>query len=143
MPVGVWGELFIGGAQVARGYHDRPELTAERFVAESRSAPGRLYRTGDLGRWNADGVLEFGGRIDDQVKVRGFRVELGEIEAVLREHEAVVESAVVAVESAGGRSELAAYVVLEAASSDEAAAPRRPAARSSRAKLPDYMVPAR
>ncbi len=138
-PLGVWGELLIGGAQVARGYHERPELTADRFV-RNPFGDGRVYRTGDLARWNAAGVLEFGGRIDNQVKLRGFRVELGEIESVLREHASVVESAVVAVESAGGRSELAAYVVLDPAGSDEAAA-RADLLAFQREKLPDYMVP--
>jgi amino acid adenylation domain-containing protein len=139
LPVGVWGELLIGGAQVARGYHDRPDLTADRFVANPFGA-GRVYRTGDIGRWNVAGVLEFGGRIDDQIKVRGFRVELGEIEVVLREHESVAESAVVAVESARGRSELAAYVVVEPTSPDDT--PSRADLHSFlRAKLPDYMVP--
>ena len=109
-PIGVWGELLIGGVQVARGYHRRPELTAEKFVPNP-FGPGVVYRTGDLGRWNADGVLEFGGRIDEQVKLRGFRIELGEIEAVLRDCPAVADGAVVVVESAGGRRELAAYAV--------------------------------
>jgi acyl carrier protein len=106
-------------------------LTAERFVANP-FGEGRLYRTGDLGRWNGAGAIEFGGRIDDQVKVRGFRIEPGEIEAVLREHESVVESAVAVFDE-----ELAAYVVLD------------PSARASfsdllaflRGKLPEYMVP--
>jgi amino acid adenylation domain-containing protein len=139
VPAGVWGEMLIGGAQVARGYHDRPDLTKDRFVPNPFGA-GRVYRTGDLGRWNADGVLEFGGRIDNQVKVRGFRVELGEIEAVLREHESIAESAVVAVESARGPSELAAYIVVEPRSPDET--PSRSDLQSFLgAKLPDYMVP--
>jgi amino acid adenylation domain-containing protein len=132
VPVGVWGELYIGGAQVARGYLDRPDLTAERFV-DSPFGRGRLYRTGDLCRWTAEGLVEFRGRLDDQVKVRGFRVEPGEIEAILREHESVAETAVVAVETAGGH-ELAAYVVLKDGSPDLAA--------FLGTKLPDYMVPA-
>ena len=138
VPVGVWGELHIGGVQLARGYHDRPELTADRFVA-ARFGAGRLYRTGDLGRWTADGVLEFGGRMDDQVKVRGFRVELGEIEVVMREHEAVADSVVVAIDSPGGSTELAAYVVF-AEANEEATSAGLDA--FLRARLPEYMVPA-
>jgi amino acid adenylation domain-containing protein len=139
VPVGVWGEIFIGGAQLARGYHERPELTAERFIP-SPFGPGRLYRTGDIGRWNNDGALEFGGRLDDQIKLRGFRIEPGEIEAVLQEHEAVDESAVIAFESPSGECELAAYVVLGAA--HRGGKYGVPDLLSLlRAKLPDHMVP--
>jgi amino acid adenylation domain-containing protein len=137
-PVGVWGELYIGGAQVARGYLDRPELTAERFV-DNPFGPGRIYMTGDQCRWTAQGVVEFRGRLDDQVKVRGFRVEPGEIEAILREDEAVAECAVVAVESAGGH-ELAAYVVVkDGSAADSSGQPDLSGFLA--AKLPDYMVP--
>ena len=136
VPVGVWGELYVGGVQLARGYHARPEMTAERFVASPFGA-GRLYRTGDLGRWTVDGLVEFGGRIDDQVKVRGFRVELGEIEVVLREHEAVADSVVVALASPGGSTELSAYVVLEPG----AAVPPSDLEPFLRTRLPEYMVP--
>jgi amino acid adenylation domain-containing protein/non-ribosomal peptide synthase protein (TIGR01720 family) len=134
VPAGVAGELCLGGAGVARGYLGREELTRERFVElEGR----RFYRTGDLVRWRPDGNLEFLGRIDDQVKIHGFRVELGEIEAVLREHPEVAEAAVLApLEGAGRR--LAAWLV--------AAGPAPPAVAGLRAwlgrKLPAYMVPA-
>jgi natural product biosynthesis luciferase-like monooxygenase protein len=112
-PVGVPGELLIGGAGVVRGYLDRPELTAERFVKSPFSADprARLYRTGDLARYRADGAIEFLGRIDHQVKLRGYRIELGEIEAVLGKHPGVRESVTVAREDTPGDQRLVAYVV--------------------------------
>ncbi|WP_437305951.1 amino acid adenylation domain-containing protein [Sorangium sp. So ce388] len=139
VPVGVPGELYLGGAGVTRGYHARPELTAERFVPDPfGGAPGgRLYRTGDRVRLLADGAIEFLGRTDHQIKLRGHRVELGEIEARLREQPEVRE-AVVAAREGGGAVRLVAYVVgREAAALDAAALRARLALQ-----LPDYMVPA-
>jgi amino acid adenylation domain-containing protein len=133
-PLGVAGELFVGGAGLARGYLGRPELSAERFIPDPFGAPGaRLYRTGDLARRLPGGELEYLGRIDHQVKIRGFRIELGEIEAALHSH-AGVQAAVVLARGAAGVQKLVAYVVGPAG----AAELRRHVAEC----LPDYMVPA-
>jgi amino acid adenylation domain-containing protein len=137
VPVGVTGELHIGGAGVAHGYLDRPRLTAERFVPDAfAKEPGaRLYRTGDLGRRLPDGTIDFQGRNDFQVKVRGFRIELGEIEARLLEHPSVREALVLAREDAPGDRRLAAYVVGEGVEAEALRA-------HLSAGLPEYMVPA-
>jgi len=140
VPIGVVGELCVGGVPVARGYLNRPELTAEKFVPDpfSGAPDARLYRTGDRCRWLKDGTLEFLGRRDEQVKVRGFRVELGEIEAALAQHPAVQQAAVVARDGAGTVTGLAAYLVLRDGGELDAGRLRA----ELRSRLPDYMVPA-
>jgi acyl carrier protein len=138
-PIGILGELCIGGDGVALGYRGRPELTAERFVSDRFSArPGaRMYRTGDLARWHPDGRLECLGRLDHQVKVRGFRIELGEVEAALVRHPAI-RQAVATVFGDAADVRLAAHVVLEdAASFDD-----QDLRGFLRHSLPEYMVPA-
>jgi len=136
-PVGVRGELYIGGEGVARSYLARPDLTAERFVPNQYSREGgeRLYRTGDLVRYLTNGEIEFIGRVDDQVKVRGYRIELGEIQAMLGEHRSVRQSVVIASEDERGGKRLLGYVVAE--DGVTAAALKR----YLKERLPDYMVP--
>jgi len=138
VPVGVAGELWIGGAGVARGYLNRPELTAERFVASPFVAGDRLYRTGDLGRYLADGNIEFLGRNDFQVKIRGYRIELGEIEAKLASHPGVREAVVAAREGPDGDRRLAAYYVAD----DGAEVSAEGLRAHLSAGLPEHMVPA-
>ncbi|MFP2899919.1 amino acid adenylation domain-containing protein, partial [Corallococcus sp. 4LFB] len=139
VPTGVPGELFIGGATVGRGYQGRPDLTAERFVPDRFGAePGaRLYRTGDRVRWLHDGRIEFLGRVDHQLKLRGYRVELGEIDAVLARHPAVSECVVVARDDAAQGRQLIAYAVGRSEQALDEAALRGHLAKL----LPDYMVP--
>jgi len=139
VPIGVVGEINIGGSGVARGYLNLPELSAARFAVDRFSSEphARMYRSGDLGRWRADGTIEFIGRNDHQIKIRGFRVELGEIEAQLALHPQVVEAAVTARDDAPGRKRLVAYVTTcdgRETSGEELRA-------HLKASLPDYMVP--
>ena len=138
VPIGVAGELYIGGDGLARGYLNRPDLTMERFIANpfSTQTGARLYKTGDLARYLADGNIEFLGRLDDQVKIRGYRIELGEIEAVLAEDPRVRESIVIAGEGSAGDKWLVAYIVPR-----ESAPTTNELRAHLKAKLPDYMVP--
>jgi len=140
VPAGVAGELFTGGDGLARGYLDRPELTAERFVPDpfGREPGGRLYRTGDRVRWRPTGTLEFLGRIDTQVKVRGFRVEPGEIETVLRSHPWVREAVVLAERESSGNQRLVAYV---AGAMEDAPGPVE-LRGFLRQRMPEFMLPA-
>ncbi len=137
VPLGVDGELYIGGAGLARGYEKRPDLTAERFIPDPFSDGGRLYRTGDLARYSANGNIEYLGRTDNQVKLRGFRIELGEIEQAINEHAQVREAVVIVREDEPGDRRLVAYVV-----------PEEPGLNVNdlrdylRRKLPEYMLPA-
>jgi hypothetical protein len=137
VPVGTYGELHIGGDGVARGYHDRPQLTAERFV--DRPGLGRVYATGDVVRLGADGIVEFAGRSDHQVKIRGHRIELGEIETVIDTHPDVVQSVVVAHRPAVGDPTLVAFVVTHAGVDVDEASLRSLVG----ARLPDAYLPAR
>jgi amino acid adenylation domain-containing protein/thioester reductase-like protein len=144
VPAGTEGEVCIGGGQVARGYVGRPALTAERFVPDPGGVPGaRMYRTGDLGRWLEDGSLEVAGRIDRQLKVRGFRVEPGEIESVLAQHPDIGQVSVAAAERGPGGTRLVAYYTSSRAA--DSSAPH-PSAASLRRwlldRLPSYMIPA-
>jgi amino acid adenylation domain-containing protein len=138
-PIGVPGELYIGGAGLARGYLGRPDLTAEKFVPDpfSRQPGARLYRTGDLARYYPDGNIEFLGRDDHQVKIRGFRIELGEVETVLGRHPAVQETIVLTWERAPGDRRLVAYVVFQPGTTPTVSELRNFLLE----KLPDYMVP--
>jgi amino acid adenylation domain-containing protein len=139
-PIGVPGEIYIGGVGVARGYLNQPELTAERFLPDpfAVGAGARMYRTGDLGRWLPDGNIEYLGRNDFQVKIRGFRIELSEVENTLRQHPGVHEAVVTAREDTPGDKRLVAYVVLAGESAGTSGELRD----YLKQKLPDYMVPA-
>ena len=140
VPIGVMGELYIGGAGVARGYLNRPELNQERFLADpfTRQTGSRMYKTGDLARYRKDGILEYLGRVDNQVKVRGYRIELGEIEATLASDPSVKSCAVLVREDEPGNKQLVGYVVPREGSSPTVESLRQ----SLKQKLPEYMVPA-
>jgi amino acid adenylation domain-containing protein len=138
VPIGVAGELHIGGDGVARGYHDLPEKSAERFLASPFRRGERIYKTGDLARFDRDGRVELIGRIDHQVKLRGFRIELGEIEAVLEQHDGVKSAVVKVMGASASEQRLVAFAVPNARPEPSRASVRR----LLREKLPDYMLPA-
>jgi acyl carrier protein len=139
VPIGVAGELHLSGTGLARGYLGRPDLTAQKFIANpfSREPDSRLYKTGDWARYQPDGNVECLGRIDQQVKIRGFRIELGEIETTLRQHASVANALVTAWTDASGEKRLVAYMQTR-----DGSLPERPWREFVRAKLPAYMVPA-
>ncbi|MTJ66344.1 non-ribosomal peptide synthetase, partial [Nocardia seriolae] len=137
VPVGVAGELYLSGIQLARGYHARPGLSADRFVANPYVAGERMYRTGDVVRWTPDGLVEYVGRSDFQVKVRGFRIELGEIDAALASHESVDFAVTVGHKNAAGATSLVSYVVATPGHSIDVAA----VTAHVEGRLPAYMVP--
>ena len=139
VPIGVIGELHIGGVQVARGYRNRPELTSEKFIPDpfSSQSGARLYKTGDLSRYLSDGAIEYIGRTDFQVKIRGLRIELGEIEALLADYDGVSHGVVMLREDQPGDKRLVAYIVCKPGNNGQIAELRN----YLRKKLPDYMVP--
>ncbi len=141
VPIGVAGELHIGGVGLARGYFNRPELNAEKFISNpfSQEEGARLFKTADLARYRTDGAIEFLGRIDHQVKIRGFRIELGEIEAVLSQHSALKDVVVIAREDIPGNKRLVAYLVATTANAQPALEELRAFLKE---KLPEYMIPA-
>jgi len=139
LPIGIPGEIHIGGIGLARGYLNRPDLTAERFISNPFDPGKRLYKTGDMGRWLASGELEFLGRADRQIKLRGYRIELGEIEAVLCEFSRVRQAVVEVYEAVPGERQLVAYLTSDVTSGNLAASLRE----HLRARLPRYMIPSR
>lgn len=143
VPIGVTGEIYVGGEGVSRGYLNRAALTAERFIANpfNGSSAERLYRSGDIGRWREDGTIEYLGRNDHQVKVRGFRIELGEIEAQLAKHPWIREVAVIVREDVPGEKRLIAYLVSKGLVHDKQALPVEILRQHASRALPDYMVP--
>jgi amino acid adenylation domain-containing protein/thioester reductase-like protein len=143
VPIGVAGEIYIGGAGVARGYLNRPELTAKKFLCDpfSAEAGARMYKSGDLGRWNSNGTIEYLGRNDDQVKIRGFRIELGEIETQLVRHPLVKETVVLLREDVPGEKYLAAYVIPHNPCDAALVASAESLRAHLKSVLPDHMVP--
>jgi amino acid adenylation domain-containing protein/non-ribosomal peptide synthase protein (TIGR01720 family) len=142
VPIGVAGELYIGGAGIVRGYLNRPELSAERFIPDPfQAGGGRLYKTGDLARYRVDGAIEFLGRIDHQVKIRGFRIELGEIEAQLLQHPDVKDAVVLAREGQPGDKKLVAYLVFNESVVDQNDMLVDNLKSQLKQALPDYMIP--